>query len=202
MRWIWKLALSLFFLTGIVSSAYPCGHEGAYFGLSYNQLFLFSFDKPLTAGSGKGLRKIEWGSRFGGLAKFGYDFCKTRFGIEVPLGWARQKLNREEDVDLISGDANLIFHILETEEGADFYWIGGLGASFVTEGTVKDRSRALGMNFNFGPGFQYFFARGMHRAAVHFAVPAKFILFFGNNLSKDTTSVIGIPLQVGFTMSF
>ena len=187
-----------------VAEANACGHEGGYFGLAYTQLVQFSPEKRYVSPGipPASVDKISLGSRYGGQIKIGYDFCGTRFGIEMPIGINYQMLNEVDRVLFLSLDTNAIIHIVETEEGADFYWIVGVGANIATEGTIKDNSKAGGMNVNFGPGFQYFFARGKRRAAIGISIPVKYTLYIGNNLSRNNTSVIGVPVQVGFTVGF
>src|SRR3989338_5393360 len=179
-----------------------CGHEGAYMGLGYTQLFLFSPENQLAA-PGTAPQEIRFDSRYGGQLKFGYDFFASRFGIEVPLSFAVQQLNRAENVMVFGADTNMVVHLVETEKGADFYWIMGLGATVVTEGSIKNNTGSAGPNFNFGPGFQYFFAQGRnHVAAVNISVPGKVTLFVGDNLSDRKTTVFAIPIQFGFTYGF
>lgn len=199
---VWIIAVVALGLFSRVSEVHACGHEGPYVGLGYTQLFLFSHEGQLVAGGSNPAQPISFDSRVGGQAKFGYDFCASRFGIEVPFGFAVQQLNRSETVHVYSLDTNAIIHIVETEQGADFYWIAGIGINIISEGTVNNNTGGAGMNVNFGPGFQYFFARGKHRSAFSISIPFKYTLYVGDNLSANTTSVYAVPIQLGFTFGF
>ncbi|MDO8493972.1 MAG: hypothetical protein Q7S68_01370 [Deltaproteobacteria bacterium] len=186
----------------IGSEARACGHEGFYTGLGYSQLFQYTPDKQLAVSTVGSTSRVDWNSRFGGYVKFGYDFCASRWGVEVPLNVDQQRLNQQELVYVMTGDANAIFHIAETRKGLDFYWIGGLGGNYVTEGIIKDKSRAIGVNLNFGPGFQYFIKRGEQKIGIGLSIPARATLYFGNNLSKNKTAVFAVPFRVGLTVGF
>ena len=202
MKKLFLIPLFVYCLLSVVCcySARACGHEGWYTGGGYSQLFQFSPDHQLTGG-GIPSPKINWETRWGGYAKLGYDFCGSRWGVEVPFSWNRQRLNHFDNVSVIGIDANAIFHVIETEAGADFYLTGGSGMNIVTEGTINDNSGDAGVNFNFGPGFQYFVSK-KPRVAIGIAVPVKYTLYFGNHLSRNHTSVFGVPVQVGFTIGF
>ena len=182
---------------------YACGHEGPYVGLAYTQLIQHTRDnRYIGSTSTTTAQKISWGSRYGTQVKFGYDFCGTRFGVEMPIGVNYQLLNNADDVLVLNLDTNLIIHIIETEGGLDFYWIAGVGATVVTEGDIDDNSKAGGISGNFGPGVQYFFNQGKHRSAIGLSIPVKYTMYVGDNLSKDRTSVIGVPVNIGFTIGF
>lgn len=203
-----KIRFYIYLLLALASStlfiptgAQACGHEGFYVGGGYSQLFLWSQDKQIIGG-GLSNNPIRMRTRFGGYGKFGYDFCKSRMGIEVPLAFDRQRLNRVENVNVFSADTNAIIHLIETEKGADFYWIIGTGFNLMTEGSLNNNSRAKGINANFGPGFQYFLSKGDTKAAIGISVPVRYTFYFGNNLSRDVTKVLGFPIRVGFTVGF
>lgn len=193
-------------VTGLWSLVYglpevnACGHDGWFVGAGYTQLLQYTPDKQLVAAGVTPTRKVDWNTRWGGYAKAGYDFCGSRWGVEVPISYNRQRLNRAELVHLFGFDANAIFHIVETEGGADFYWIAGTGMNIVTEGRVNNNSGAGGINLNFGPGFQYFLKKGKTKVAIGISVPLKYTLYFGHHLSRGHTSVIGVPIQVGLTV--
>ncbi len=198
---LWGVGLLIAITVLPYFEAKACGHEGFFMGAGYEQLLQYSPDYQLVA-IGTTSRKITWGTRWGAYAKVGYDFCGSRWGVEVPFSYNRQKLNRSELVNVMSVDANAIFHIIETTGGADFYWLGGLGGSYVSEGRNKNGTSATGMNFNFGPGFQYFLKQTKPKIAIGISVPIKYTLYFGNNLSRKRTSVFGIPIMAGFTVGF
>jgi len=181
---------------------FACGHEGWYAGAGYSQLLQYSPDNQLLGGGLVPSGRVDWRTRWGATVKGGYDFCGTRWGIEIPFSYDRQKLNRSEMVHVIGIDANAIFHIVETKKGADFYWIAGTGVNLVTEGRLNNNSGDAGINFNFGPGFQYFLKQDKPKVALGISVPFKYTLYFGNHLSRNGTSVFGFPIHVGFTIGF
>ncbi len=197
---------SILFLWSLLSvrEARACGHEGGYVGLAYTELLQFSNDKRYVSPTlpPASVDKISFSPRYGGQLKLGYDFCGTRYGIEMPIGINYLVLNELDRVLFLSLDTNAIIHIAETEEGADFYWIAGMGTSIATEGSIKDSSKAGGVNFNFGPGFQFFFAQGKRRAAFGISIPVRYTLYMGNNLSRNNTSVFAVPVNIGFTVGF
>ena len=189
------------------SRSEACGHEGAYVGLGYTQFIAYSPDHQLVSSTGTGSAattgsRIELGTRPGAHFKIGYDFCGSRWGFEIPVMVSMQRLNRAETIYVGGVDANAIFHIIETETGVDFFWIGGLGATILTEGTLGNNTASGGINANFGPGFQYFFARGNHRSAIQIALPVRVAILMGDNLSNRSTRIVGIPIQISFTFAF
>ena len=183
------------------SPTQACGHEGWYFGTGYSQLLQYSPNNQLTATDVPSPGRIDFKTRWGGYAKVGYDFCASRWGIELPVSLNRQRLNRSEMVNVIGVDLNALFHIIETQNGIDFYWIGGTGMNIITDGPINNNTGAGGINFNFGPGFQYFFDQ-KRNISLNFSVPVKYTLYFGSHLSQGHTSVIGIPILAGFTVGF
>lgn len=189
-------------LSVIPLKSHACGHEGWYFGGGYSQLFQASPDKQLIAGGGRSTNNVRFQPRYGGYVKLGHDWCASRMGIEIPFSYNRQRLNRQELVDVLGTDVNAVIHLAETTGGADFYWIAGTGFNITTDGTVNNGTGAAGINLNTGPGFQYFFARGKHKAALGISVPFKYTLYFRNNLSARKTQVIGIPVMFGLTVGF
>ena len=200
-KWNWIPAFAGMTIIFFSLPAWPCGHEGWYVGAGYTQLLQYSPDNQLTA-AGAATRKIDWRTRWGAYGKVGYDWCGSRWGIEVPFSYNRQKLNRSEMVNIFGVDANAVFHIVETTGGADFYWIGGMGMNIVTDGQIKNNTGAGGINVNFGPGFQYFLKKTKPKVAIGVSVPVKYTYYFGNHLSRSGTSVFGFPIQVGFTIGF
>lgn len=199
-----RFALLLFFgllLFLRIPKAHACGHEGWYGGIGYGQLFQFSPDKRLTAGGGSSANNVSFKTRYGGYAKIGYDWCGTRYGIEFPFSYNRQRLNRQNMIHLFGMDVNAVIHLVETEGGADFYWIAGTGMNIVPRDVASNTRKAVGINLNFGPGFQYFISK-KPRVALGVSVPLKYTLYFGSNLSARKTQVIGVPFLVGFTVGF
>ncbi|MDO8527855.1 MAG: hypothetical protein Q7T03_09235 [Deltaproteobacteria bacterium] len=185
----------------VPATSNACGHEGFYIGGGYQQLFQFSPDRQLVGGGAVSPGKIDWRTRWGFYGKAGYDFCESRWGVELPVSYNRQKLNRAETVSVIGVDLNAIFHIIETPGGLDFYWIGGSGMNIVTDGQVKNNSGSGGVNINFGPGLQYFISK-KPKVAMGISVPFKYTLYFGDHLSKNITQVFGIPIMAGATIGF
>lgn len=201
-----RLLVSLLCFVGpwsmVYRLAYACGHEGWYVGAGYTQLIQFSPDHQLVAG-GAASPKVDWNTRWGAHGRVGYDFCTSRWGVEVPFSFDRQRLNRREVINQIGIDANAIYHIVETEAGADFYWIVGSGVNMAFEGPVNNNTGTAGANLNFGPGFQYFIKKDKTQVALGISAPFKYTLYFGNNLSgAKKTSVIGVPFRVGFSLGF
>lgn len=201
-----SFAFALFLVHGpwstVLNPAHACGHEGWYTGLGYTQLLQFSPDRQLTVGGGT-TPKVDWNTRWGTHLRVGKDFCESRWGVEVPISFDRQRLNRREVINQIGIDANAIFHIIETEGGGDFYWIAGSGLNIAMEGPTNNNSGAAGINLNFGPGYQYFIKHHKPKVAIGVAVPIKYTVYFGNNLSGNKkTSVIGLPVRVGFSVGF
>lgn len=181
--------------------AFSCGHEGWYAGLGYTQLLQFSPDRQLVVGGGTS-PKVNLKTRWGAHGRVGYDFCGSRWGVEVPISFDRQRLNNQEHIYQLGMDANAIFHIIETEGGADFYWIAGTGMNIALEGDTNNNTGAAGINLNFGPGFQYFIQQKKPKVALGFSIPMKYTLYFGNNLSRSKTTVIGFPIRIGFSVGF
>lgn len=184
------------------SQAHACGHEGWYAGVGYMQLFQFSPDRQLVSGGAASPGRINFRTRYGAMVKAGKDFCGSRFGIEFPFSYNRQRLNRQELVDVLGLDANAVIHLLETPGGSDFYLLAGTGFNIITDGTVNNDTGTAGINLNFGPGYQYFFAKGKHKAALGVSLPFKYTLYFRDNLSRRKTQVLGIPVVLGFTVGF
>ena len=99
------LALALFLLIFSIAKAHACGHEGTYAGLGYTQLFQFSPDRQLVATGGTS-PKVNWNSRWGAHLRLGHDFCQSRWGVEFPFSFDRQRLNRNEFINQIGIDSN------------------------------------------------------------------------------------------------
>ncbi len=200
-----SVVLSSVFVVLLLFSPLPshaCGHEGWYAGLGYTQLLQFSSERQLTAGGGAA-PKINWDTRWGAHGKVGYDFCGSRWGAELPVSLDRQRLNRAENVSILGIDVNALYHIVETKKGIDFYWIAGTGINLALEGSANNNTGAAGMNINFGPGLNYFIKRKKPNVALHLSVPAKYTLYFRNNLSGGgKTAVLGFPVRVGFSVGF
>lgn len=181
--------------------SHACGHEGWYGGVSYMQLFQFSPDNQLVGGGIGNSAKVNFRTRYGAMVKAGKDFCGSRFGVEFPFSYNRQRLNRQEMINVFGMDANAVIHLVETVGGADFYLIAGTGINFIPRGNTGNMSKALGVNLNFGPGFQYFISK-KPKIALGVSIPLKYTLYFGNNLSAKKTQVLGFPIAVGFTVAF
>lgn len=200
-----KLILVIaFLLFGIVTpwaKATACGHEGWYVGGGYTQLLQKSLDKQNLAPGIAATNTVRFDTRFGGSVKIGYDWCQTRYGLETTISYDKQRLNRFEMVHQFGADLNSVIHLIETRSGLDFYLLAGLGVTLLPEGPSNNNSGAIGAAVNLGPGFRYFLDK-TRKAALHFEIPVKYTLFFGNNLSARKTAVYGLPIRIGFTIGF
>lgn len=197
-----SILLAVLLSTLPYAKARACGHEGWYGGLGYTQLLQFSPDRQLSA-VGATTPKVDWNTRWGAHGRVGYDFCASRWGVEVPFSFDRQRLNRQEVVNIIGVDANALFHIIETRQGIDFYWMAGTGVNVAMEGPTNNNTGAGGINLNFGPGLNYFIKHQNPKVALGVSVPLKYTLYLGNHLSGNKkTSVIGFPFRVGFSIGF
>lgn len=183
------------------SKSHACGHEGWYGGADYMQLLQFSPDNQLVGGGVGGSGKINFRTRYGAQVKVGKDFCGSRFGFEFPFSYNRQRLNRQNFINVFGIDANAVIHLVETPEGADFYLIAGTGMNFIPSNAASNLRRTIGVNLNFGPGFQYFISK-KPKVALGISIPLKYTLYFGNNLSAKKTQVLGFPITLGFSVAF
>ena len=194
-------ALFLMILIGSGQEANACGYEGWYFGGGYTQLFQVSRDKQNVAAGIASSRRVPFANRFGGHLKVGHDWCGTRYGLEATIHYDKQRLNKTDMVHQFGGDLNSVIHLVETPGGLDFYLLAGLGVTLIPKEKTNNSTGAIGGSLNLGPGLRYFLDK-KRKAALFVEIPAQATLFFGNNLSARKTSVLGIPLRIGFTVGF
>lgn len=196
------LLLTAAALVLISPPAESCGHDGWYVGVGYTQRHLYSPDRQLTIG-GLPSDRVKFGPGYGGHFLVGYDFCGTRFGLQVPLEYSNHRLNRVERVHFLSAMAEPILHIAAWQNGLDFHLIGGLGYGYLTEGSRTDRSASHAFQAGIGPGLTWYFSREEEStAAFTIASPLRAILFQWNHLSSNATVAFDVPIRANFTIGF
>ena len=188
--------LALFVATSSKASA--CAHNGFYFGGGYTQQFLFTPEHRLTLGGGS---RVNFGIPISAYALWGYDFCGTRWGIQMPVEYSTFRLNRSERVGMMGASVEGVYHLVEWADGFDFHLVGGIGGQYLTEGAINDRTESVGMTVAAGPGISWFFGKN-HHFSLTSQFPLRAIIFFGNRLSANHTTVIDLPLRLGFTVGF
>lgn len=182
--------------------ATACGHDGFYIGLGYEQLFMYSNEDRLTTSAGD-LGRISFGPGFGANALIGYDFCGSRWGVQMPFEFARFKLNRSEYINQFGSSLEGVLHLAEWDNGLDVHLVGGFGWSYVTEGKIKDRSADAGITASVGPGLSYYFSRTEKlSAAVALEAPFRMIYYFGSHLSANGTTVLAFPIRLSMQLGF
>lgn len=194
-----SFSLVLIFLPGQTRA---CGHDGFFLGGGYQQMFMYTPEDQLAAGGGVTSRQITFGPGFGAHLLVGYDFEGSRWGIQAPFGYSYIKLNRSEWVHYFDIDTEAILHLAYWDNGIDIYLVGGLGGSFLTEGSINNNTAAAGINVGIGPGFSYFFARGKTKGSIYIQVPVRMVHFFGNNLSANGTTLLQVPIRFGLSVGF
>ncbi|MBI4126526.1 MAG: hypothetical protein HY465_03450 [Deltaproteobacteria bacterium] len=195
-----RIALAFIGLIVLVSppTAQACGHDAFYLGGGYIQQFLVTPEHRLGVGSND---RVRFGIPFTFYGLWGYDFCGSRWGIQMPFEYSRFKLNRTEWVNMMGGSFEGVFHVAAWEDGFDFHLVGGLGLQYLTEGDIQDRTESVGMTASFGPGIAWYFGKGRHLALVS-QFPVRAIVFIGDRLSANQTTVIDLPLRLGLTVGF
>lgn len=195
--------LTLIFIlaaSSFVPEAMACGHDGFYVGGGYEQLFMVTPEHQLGTGS---TPRISFGPGFGANLVGGYDFCGSRWGIQVPLEFAALKLNHAEWVYNLAASVEGVLHLREWKNGLDFHLVGGIGWTYLTEGSINDRTRNNGITASIGPGLSYFFARkASWSGAVTAELPLRYAYYFGNHLSSNGTSVFAFPLRLSVQFGF
>jgi len=197
------ILLAVLFCLLMSRSTLARGHDGFFFGGGYQQLFMYTPEHQLS-GSAQQVNtdRIFFGPGFGANLLVGYDFEDTRWGIQMPFEYSYFKLNHVEWVNYIGGGVEAILHLASWESGWDISLVGGPGAAVLPEGSVKNNSGAVGMTIGAGPAFNYFFARGATKGSVYVQMPIRAVIFFGNNLSKNRTTVLSIPIRIGISVGF
>lgn len=180
--------------------AQACGHDGFYMGVGYTQLFMFTNERSRSAAP---TGRVRFGPGYGANAVIGYDFCGSRWGIQLPFEFARLKLNRSEWVNQFGSSVEGVLHLAEWENGVDFHLLVGAGWSYISEGKIDDRSSAAGITASFGPGVSYYFSRTEKiSAAVSVELPFRMIYYFGDNLTAGGTTVIAAPIRLNLQIGF
>lgn len=183
-----------------VPTAWACGHDGFYVGAGYEQLFLYTTESRLSGGS---LGRITFGPGFGGSALLGYDFCGSRWGIQMPFEFSRFRLNNEEWVNSLGSSLEGVLHLAQWQNGLDIHLVGGAGWSYLTEGSVPNRTANAGITASLGPGVSYFIPDTKKVSiAIVAELPFRMIYYFGDRLSANGTTVLGIPLRLSVEVGF
>lgn len=194
------LALSIIINPFILPKALACGHEGFYLGLGYEQLLMYTPEDRLTVGN---LGNVTFGPGYGGTALIGYDFCGTRWGVQMPFEFSRLKLNRSEWVNQFGSSAEGIFHIAQWRNGFNVHLVGGVGWSYITEGDLPGGTAAAGVTASFGPGVSFFFTQtNKISGALNLEVPIRMINYFGSHLSQGGTTILAIPMRLTVQLGF
>ena len=180
--------------------ALACGHDGVFMGVGYTQLFMYTPEHSLGAPTSG---RVYFSPGYGANATVGYDFCGSRWGIQMPFEFVRLKLNHAEWVNQFGSSVEAILHLVESDSGWDFHLLGGVGWSRISEGAINDRSNAYGITASLGPGVSYFFARGERvSAALALEVPFRMIYYFGDRLSANGTTIIAFPIRLSIQVGF
>jgi hypothetical protein len=194
------LVISFVIAPKVVSA---CGHDGFFIGGGYQQMFMYTPEDQLRGAGQLTSSQITFGPGFGAHLLFGYDFEGSRWGIQMPFGYSNFKLNRSERVNYFDTAVEGILHLASWENGIDVNLVGGIGVSILPEGPNDNNTGALGMNFGIGPGFNWFFHRSESiSSSVYVQVPIRVVLFFGDNLSKNHTTALQVPIRVGVSLGF
>ncbi len=184
-------------------NADACGHDGFFIGGGYEQLFMYTPDDQLRGAGQLVSSQIVFSPGFGAHFLLGYDFKGSRWGIQMPFGYSRFKLNRSEWVNYFDTSVEGILHLASWENGIDVSLIGGAGVSILPEGPIENNTGSFGLNVGIGPAFNWFFHRGQKvTSSVYVQVPVRMVIFFGNNLSANQTTVLQIPVRVGVSLGF
>ena len=196
------VCLIILFYPAIVPVASACGHDSFYLGAGYTQLFMYTPESRLTSTAGD-LGKISIGPGYGANFVLGYDLCGSRWGFQMPFEFTRQKLNHTEWVNQFGSSIEAVLHLAEWQNGMDVRLVGGAGWMYLTEGQVDDRSAALGITADFGPGVAYYFHRtkSLSMAAV-LELPFRMIHYFGDHLSSGGTTIVAFPFRVSLQFGF
>lgn len=186
----------------IANEAAACGHDGFYIGMGYEQLFMYTPEDRLTTGAGN-LGRVSFGPGYGANALMGYDFCGSRWGIQMPFEFARLRLNRSEYVNQFGSSLEGVLHLAEWDSGIDVHLVGGFGWSYLAEGKIMDRSADAGITASVGPGLSYYFSRTEKlSAAIAVELPFRMIYYFGSHLSANGTTVLAFPLRISIQLGF
>lgn len=192
------LGLTAFLASQLPTGTHACGHDGFYMGMGYTQLFMVTSERRLGSN-----QRITFGPGMGANAVFGYDFCGSRWGIQAPFEFTRQRLNHLEWVNQFNLSLEGVVHLAEWANGIDLRLIGGAGWSYLTEGKIDDRTSGTGIIAHFGPGFAYYFSKTEKvTAAIVTEVPFRMIHYFGDRLSAGGTTIFAIPIRISLQVGF
>lgn len=191
----------VFFTIHLISvTARSCGHDGFYTGIGYEQMFMFTSERRLGTGN---QNRVYFGPGFGANAIVGYDFCCSRWGIQLPFEFSRQKFNYLEWVDQFNISLEGVVHLKEWSNGVDIRLVGGAGWSYLTEGKFDNMTSSSGIIAHFGPGLAYYFSRTEKISAALVAeLPIRVIHYFGDRLSGNGTTLAAIPLRISMQIGF
>lgn len=181
------------------STIFACGHDGFYLGGGYTQLFMFTPKNRLGASN----TRVEFGPGFGAHLVLGYDFCGTRWGIQIPFEFTRQKLNSWEWVNQFGSTAEGVFHIASWKNGIDIHVVGGIGWAYLMEGPIQNSTAAAALTVDVGPGVSYYFVKSDKvTASVTGEIPLRFLYYFGNHLSSGGTPTFAVPIRISMQVGF
>ena len=190
----------LLLLPPLLPQALACGHEGVYFGGGYTQLFMYSPGDLQTGNLGQ---KVHMSPGYGANAVVGYDFCGTRFGIQMPFEFTMQRLNRQEWVPQIGSTLEGVLHLAEWSNGIDIHLVGGVGWSYLFEGEIQNHSRGAAITGDFGPGLSYYFFRNNKvSTALTAEAPFRIQYYFGDHLSPNGTTFVSFPIRLSIQVGF
>lgn len=182
------------------TAALACGHDGVYFGLGFEEMYMVTTEHRLGAGNQP---RVHFSPGFGANAILGYDFCGSRWGIQAPFEYSRQKFDYAEWVDQFNISFEGVVHLAEWSNGVDIRLVGGAGWSYLSEGKLSNRSTAKGIIAQFGPGLAYYFSRTEKVSAALVAeLPFRMIHYFGENLSSHGTTLFAVPLRLSLQVGF
>lgn len=197
------LLLSVFLVSSFLS--YPaaclaCGHEGFYTGLGYTQLFMWTTEHQRSLAASP---RIHFGPGYGAHAVIGYDFCGSRWGIQLPFEFSRQRLDRIEWTNQFGSQVEAVVHLAAWQNGLDVHLVGGVGWAYLTEGRIDNQSNSGGISVGLGPGLSYYFHRDEKiSTALAVEAPFRMIYYFGSRLSQGGTTVLAFPIRLSIQLGF
>lgn len=195
------LAVTLMALVSVPDKAHARGHDGLYIGFGLLTMPQFTTEHRMTVVGGSSPR-IKFWPGFGGWLLLGYDFPNSMWGLQMPIEYQYFKLNGQEWTSQIGSTLEGVVRISQWSNGLEFHLLGGLGWTHIFEGKIGNQTAATGMTAEIGPGFSWFFKRDDTRASLTLELPLRYTYFFGNNLSRNGTSVFAIPVRLGVTVAF
>jgi len=195
------LAVTLVITVFAPGRAHARGHDGFYMGVGVLTMPQFSTEHRMTVLGGSSPR-LKFYPGFGGWLLLGYDIPNSMWGIQMPFEYQYFKLNGQEWTSQIGSTLEAVMRVAQWANGWEFHVLGGLGWPHLFEGKIGNQTAATGMTAEIGPGFSWFFKRDDSRASLTFELPLRYTYFFGNNLSRNGTSVFAIPVRIGVTFAF